>query len=125
MRLPPSERTGPENTHAFVAELLGKDVHMTRVIYAQHPAPHDPSSELLVLSTGGKGIVMRHEDLRESTRLAAEKKVNKLETRLTPGEKSNRKRMAQVDSRVCAPCGDGVCSAAAGENRCSCPMDCP
>ena len=30
-----------------------------------------------------------------------------------------------VDSRVCAPCGDGVCSAAAGENRCSCPMDCP
>ena len=42
------------------------------------------------------GIVMRHEDLRESTRLAAEKKVNKLETRLTPGEKSNRKRMAQV-----------------------------
>ena len=96
MRLPPSERTGPENTHAFVAELLGKDVHMTRVIYAQHPAPHDPSSELLVLSTGGKGIVMRHEDLRESTRLAAEKKVNKLETRLKPGEKSNRKRMAQV-----------------------------
>ena len=66
--------------------------------YAQRPAPHDPSSELLVLSTDGKGIVMRHEDLRESTRIAAEKKVNKLETRLTPGEKSNRKRMAQVAS---------------------------
>ena len=32
MRLPPSERTGPENTHAFVAELLGEDVHMTRVM---------------------------------------------------------------------------------------------
>ncbi len=31
-RLPPSERTGPENTHAFVAELLGEDVHMTRVM---------------------------------------------------------------------------------------------
>ena len=39
---------------------------------------------------------MRHEDLREPTRIAAERKVNKLETRLTPGEKSNRKRMAQV-----------------------------
>ena len=32
MRLPPSERTGPENTHVFVAELLGEDVHMTRVM---------------------------------------------------------------------------------------------
>jgi hypothetical protein len=49
-----------------------------------------------VLSTDGKGIVMRHEDLREGTRIAAEKSVRKLETRLTPGEKSNRKRMAQV-----------------------------
>ena len=39
---------------------------------------------------------MRHEDLREGTRRAAEKSVRKLETRLTPGEKSNRKRMAQV-----------------------------
>jgi hypothetical protein len=29
------------------------------------------------------------------------------------------------DSRVCAPCGDSVCDPAAGENHCSCPMDCP
>jgi len=29
------------------------------------------------------------------------------------------------DSRVCAPCGDGVCDSKAGESRCSCPMDCP
>ncbi len=39
---------------------------------------------------------MRHKDLREGTRRAAEKGRRKLETRLTPGEKSNRKRMAQV-----------------------------
>ena len=32
MRLPASERTGPENAHAFVAELLGEDVHATRVM---------------------------------------------------------------------------------------------
>ncbi len=32
MRLPASERTGPENTHAFVSELLGEDVHATRVM---------------------------------------------------------------------------------------------
>jgi len=28
------------------------------------------------------------------------------------------------DSNVCAPCGDGVCSAESGENTCSCPADC-
>ena len=56
----------------------------------------EATDELLVLSTDGKGIVMRHEDLREATRQAAEQKVNKLETRLSPGEKADRKRMAQV-----------------------------
>jgi len=56
----------------------------------------DATSDLLVISTDGKGIVMRHEDLREATRLAAERKENKLETRLSPGEKADRKRMAQV-----------------------------
>jgi hypothetical protein len=29
-----------------------------------------------------------------------------------------------LDSNVCAPCGDGVCNASAGENPCSCPADC-
>lgn len=56
----------------------------------------DKCDDLLVLSTDGKGVVMRHEHLREATRQAAEKKVYKLETRLAPGEKSDRKRMAQV-----------------------------
>jgi hypothetical protein len=37
-----------------------------------------------------------HKDLREGTRKAAEKSRHKLETRLTKGEKPNRKRMAQV-----------------------------
>ena len=32
MHLPPSQRSGPENTHAFVAELLGEDVHAARVM---------------------------------------------------------------------------------------------
>ncbi len=64
--------------------------------YAQREPVHAPDSDLLVLSTDGKGIVTRHEDLREATRLAAEKKVNKVATRLTPGEKKNRKRTAQV-----------------------------
>ena len=88
--------TGSVIAKRQVEELAVRAAQDFEPFYAQRPAPHDPSGELLVLSTDGKGIVMRHEDLRESTRLAAEKKVNKLETRLTPGEKSNRKRMAQV-----------------------------
>lgn len=79
-----------------VEELAVRAAQDFDAFYEQRQAQQDPATELLVLSTDGKGIVMRHEDLREATRLAAEKKVNKVETRLTPGEKSNRKRMAQV-----------------------------
>lgn len=50
----------------------------------------------LILSLDGKGIVMRKEGLRESTRKAAEKENHKLKTRLSKGEKGNRKRTAQV-----------------------------
>ncbi len=64
--------------------------------YEARAATRDPKGDLLIISTDAKGIVMRHEDLRDGTRQAAEKSVRKLETRLTPGEKSNRKRMAQV-----------------------------
>lgn len=52
--------------------------------------------DLLVLSFDGKGVVMRHEDLRDATRKAAEKSETKLQTRLSKGEKANRKRMATV-----------------------------
>ena len=88
--------TGSVIAKRQVEELAVRAAQDFDAFYLQREAPHDPANELLVLSTDGKGIVMRHEDLRASTRRAAEKKVNKLETRLTPGEKSNRKRMAQV-----------------------------
>jgi hypothetical protein len=39
---------------------------------------------------------MRHEDLPEASRLAADKKVYKLQMRLSPADKSERNRMAQV-----------------------------
>jgi hypothetical protein len=54
-------------------------------------------NELLVLTTDGKGVVMRKEDLREATKKRAEKE-KKLRTRLSKGEKKNAKRMAQVAS---------------------------
>jgi hypothetical protein len=59
-------------------------------------APEPGSGALLVLSTDGKGVVMRTEDLREETRKAAEQRVHKMEKRLSPGEKRYAKRMATV-----------------------------
>ena len=51
---------------------------------------------ILVLSTDGKGICMRPESLREATQKAAAKRDHKMSKRLSPGEKRNCKRMAQV-----------------------------
>ena len=56
----------------------------------------EPTADPLVMSSDGKGIVMRKEGLRESTRKAAERAKDKRRTRLGPGEKKNRKRMAMV-----------------------------
>ena len=58
----------------------------------------EASEDLLVLTTDGKGMVMRPEDLREATRKAAERARPKRKTRLSPGEKRQRKRMATVAS---------------------------
>jgi len=55
----------------------------------------DPSDNLLVLTFDGKGIVMRSDGLRECTKKAAQKS-KKLNSRLSAGEKKDRKRMAQV-----------------------------
>jgi len=54
------------------------------------------TGEVLALSTDGKGITMRPADLREATRKAAADRIHKMSKRLSPGEKSNYKRMAQV-----------------------------
>lgn len=61
---------------------------------AKRPEPDD--DEVVVLSADGKGIVMRPEGLRAATRAKAEASQNKLKGRLSKGEKSNRKRMAEV-----------------------------
>jgi hypothetical protein len=56
----------------------------------------EQSTDLLVMSFDGKGIVMRHDSLRDVTKKAAMHQDKKLQTRLSQGEKRNRKRMAQV-----------------------------
>ena len=88
--------TGNEIGKRQVEELAVRAAQDFDAFYEQRAASRDPKADLLILSTDGKGIVMRHEDLREGTRLAAERSPGKLQTRLTPGEKRGRKRMAQV-----------------------------
>jgi len=55
----------------------------------------EETDDLLVLTFDGKGIVMRPDSLRACTKKAAQKS-KKLNSRLSQGEKKDRKRMAQV-----------------------------
>jgi hypothetical protein len=57
----------------------------------------EPTDDLLVLTFDWKGIVMRPDSLRECTKKKA-KTSQKLHSRLSAGEKKDRKRMAQVGS---------------------------
>jgi hypothetical protein len=63
---------------------------------SQASADADETTDPLIISLDGKGIVMRPEGLREQTKKAAENQEHKLKTRLSKGEKRNRKRMAAV-----------------------------
>jgi hypothetical protein len=74
--------------------------------YKQRRAANDvleETKDLLVLTFDGKGIVMVPDDLRPATQKAARTKVRKLFTRLTAGEKRNRKRMAEVAAIYSVP----------------------
>jgi hypothetical protein len=88
--------SGAQIAKRQVEELVIRAAYDFDAFYALRQVEVDAASDLLVISTDGKGIVVRRQDLREATRLAAEQSTHKLETRLTPGEKHNRKRMAQV-----------------------------
>jgi hypothetical protein len=59
------------------------------------PVVCDPD-DVLVVSVDGKGIVVRPDALRAATAKAAAGASTKLSTRLSKGEKANRKRMATV-----------------------------
>src|SRR5450759_1182948 len=67
------------------------DFYATRKL----PPAADPG-DVLALSADGKGIVMRPEARRPATARAAAKTSPKLATRLSKGEKRNRKRMAEL-----------------------------
>ncbi|HVM00185.1 MAG TPA: hypothetical protein VM324_12910, partial [Egibacteraceae bacterium] len=66
--------------------------------YAHRLRPGADPDDVLVISCDAKGIVMRPDALRAATAKAAAQTDTKLATRLSKGEKRNRKRMATVAS---------------------------
>ena len=64
--------------------------------YASRRPPPAPNTDVLVVSADGKGIVMRPDSLRPATAARAHASTTKLATRLSKGEKRNRKRLAEV-----------------------------
>jgi hypothetical protein len=72
--------------------------------YAARRPGHSPDGALLAMQFDGKGIVMRPGALRQATAKAAATATRKLATRLSPGEKNGRKRMAELAAVYdCAP----------------------
>jgi hypothetical protein len=63
---------------------------------ARSAADAEDPDDVLVISCDGKGIVMRPDGLRPQTAAAAQRAAPKLTTRLSRGEKPNRKRIAEV-----------------------------
>lgn len=79
-----------------VEELASRAAVDVDDFYAQRRPPAGAKRDVLVLSVDGKGIVMRPEALRPATAHAAAGSTPKLTTRLSKGEKRNRKRIAEV-----------------------------
>jgi hypothetical protein len=76
--------------------LAGRAAADVEDFYAQRRPQPGAGREVLVLSADGKGIVMRPNALRPATATAAASATTKLSTRLSKGEKRNRKRLAEV-----------------------------
>jgi hypothetical protein len=79
-----------------VGELTARAAADIDEFYLTRDLPSNADARVLALSFDGKGIVMRPDALRAATAKAATSQ--KLATRLSRGEKRNRKRMAEVGS---------------------------
>ena len=88
--------TGVELGKRQVEELTRRAAKDVEDFYAQAKREPAEVSNVLVLSADGMGIVMRPEALRVETKRAAASSEHRLETRLSKGEKKNRKRIAEL-----------------------------
>lgn len=90
------KRTGAHVPKRQVEALSVRAAQDFDSFYADRLREPETGDQLVVLTFDDKGIAMRHADLREATRKAAETTPRPLHSRLTKGEKPNRKRMAHV-----------------------------
>ena len=88
--------TGSQLGKRQVEELALRAAVDFEAFYEQREHDAVDQDDVLVLSCDGKGVVMRPEALREQTKKQAESSEHKLKTRLSRGEKRNRKRIAEV-----------------------------
>jgi hypothetical protein len=84
------KRTGASVPKRQVEELTARSAQDFDEFYAARLREPEATDDLLVLSFDGKGIAMRHADLRAATRQAAEETPRTLHSRLATGEKPNR-----------------------------------
>ena len=77
-------------------ELARRAAAHVEAFYLQRVISSAPADHALVLTFDGKGIVMLPGALRPATAKAAAAAAGKLATRLSPGEKNGRKRMAEL-----------------------------
>jgi hypothetical protein len=88
-------RCGPVMGKRQVEEAVVSAASGITAFYAARVPVPCTAATLLVISADAKGIVMRPGALREATAKAAAR-LGKMRTRLTAGEKPNRKRMATL-----------------------------
>jgi hypothetical protein len=93
-----SRATGQEVAKRQVQALASHGALDVEEFYSTRASVNEATDDdnVLVISADGKGIVMRPDALRPATAKAAAVAVNKLECRLSKGEKRNRKRLAEV-----------------------------
>ena len=88
--------TGVKIGKRQLEDLARRAAAHVEAFYLQRVISPAPEAWPLVLTFDGKGIVMLPDALRPATAKAAASAENKLATRLSPGEKSGRKRMAEL-----------------------------
>ena len=88
--------TGVKIGKRQMEELARRAAAHVEAFYLQRVIRPAPADHALVLTFDGKGIVMLPGALRPATAKAAAAAAGKLATRLSPGEKNGRKRMAEL-----------------------------
>lgn len=88
--------TGQHVAKRQVEALASRAASDVEQFYRSRDQGQAAEGDVLVISADGKGIVMRPDALRPATARAAAAATNKLDCRLSKGEKRNRKRLAEV-----------------------------